>query len=306
MAQILHILDILIYIWFLKMIAACMLFDSMFSIEGWLCCNSITYFNPCMKIYVLCLDARTYHESCYYRQKYSGNIIPVQLYELENHFRQLLDIRPTRPWNAYVMTCKVFLPSYVFDKYEEQILYYVDSDLYFWDNSAQIEDIMGDYSFMISSREQDPPPRQGRFNGGFFSCKNDKLAKNFLEWWQNETIKWCLWEPGDNGRFGEEGYLNIIHEQPNKFPGIKVSTHFGINMSYWNMYKHKLEKNNKRIIVDENFNLICFHYQGMKLYKDRYIPCVELKNDAVRYIYDNYHNAYLLFKEEFLHGMESY
>lgn len=287
------------------MIAACMLFDSMHSLEGWLCCNSILKFDPVVNIYVLCLDERVYYEADYYRQCYN-NVMPIRLYELENYFAALLGARSSRPWNAYTQTCKTFLPEYIFDKYGEQILFYVDSDMYFWSSSEHIEKTLGSHSFMVASREQEPPPKQGRFNGGFFVCKNDAFARKFLKWWQDKTIEWCLWQPGPDDRFGEEGYLNIFYEQPNLFSGVLISHNPGINMAYWNMYKHNLALNNNNIIIDNRFSLVCFHYQGMKIYKGDYNPCVEFKNKVVEHIYDTYYKEYTLFKEEFLNGMDCY
>jgi hypothetical protein len=286
------------------MIAACMLFDSMYSVEGWLCYKSIRNLDPCMKVYVLCLDQRVFREACYW-QHYNGDIIPVQLYDLENHFKELLGARLTRPWNAYTQTCKVFLPSYIFEKYDEESVYYIDSDLYFWSSSSQIENVLGEHSFLVSSREQEPPPRQGRFNGGFYACRNDKCTRVFLKWWQEKTIEWCLWGPGTDGKFGEEGYLNIFHDHPDKFQGILVSPHPGINLAYWNMHKHDLIIDDG-IVIDGSYPLICFHYQGMEIKENCYEACVEFKNNVVKHIYDTYYEEYLSFKEEFTNGMESY
>jgi len=282
------------------MISACMLFDSNFSIEGWLCCKSIIDFDPTMKIYVLCLDQRVFQEA----YKYKNNIIPIQLYDLENYYPDLFKARLTRPWNAYTQTCKVFIPSYIFDIYNENCVYYVDSDLYFWDKSSQINDILGSYSFMVTSRESgEPPPRQGRYNGGFYACKNDKLGNKFLKWWQKKTIEWCLWKPGEGGRFSEEGYFNIFYDQPEKFKGVLISKHHGINLAYWNMCKHQLKIKNDKIYVDNDL-LICFHYQGLKINKNGYDASVRFRDNVSKYIYDSYYKKYCLFREDFLNDLD--
>lgn len=286
------------------MIAACTLFDSRFSIEGWLCWKSINKFDPCMKFYVLCLDERVYHEASYWRQ-YCGDIIPIRLYEFENRFRQLLDSRATRPWNAYTQTCKVFLPSYIFERFGENKIFYVDCDLYFWSTPKQIEDALRYKSFMVSSRELEPPPIQGRYNGGFYACCNDDKSKVFLNWWQNKTIEWCLWEPGPDGRYAEEGYLNIFYNEPKKFQGIKISSNPGINLANWNLNKHQLKRVDDKIIIDDYYYLVCFHYQGMRFYKDHYETYADIRNSAAKYIYEKYYNDYIAFKEEFLNGLES-
>lgn len=285
------------------MISICTLFDSRFSIEGWLLWKSINKLNKYIKFYILCMDERAYLEAEFLSTK-CGDIFPIRLYDFENHFPELLKVRGTRPWAPYTQTCKVFLPTYIFDKYNEKLLSYVDSDLYFWNNPEEIEKEIGDFSFMVAPREEEPPQVQGRYNGGFYACRD--TCEEFLRWWQNKTIEWCLWEKGENGRFGEEGYLNIFYDEPNKFSGIKISSHPGINLAYWNIKKHKLELKNNNIIIDKKFNLVCFHYQGLRIFKSKYESFVSLDNEVVKYIYDSYYKEYISFKEEFLNELDCY
>lgn len=286
------------------MIAACTLFDSKFFVEGWLCWKSIHRFNPDMKFYVLCLDEKTFWEATYFVQQ-SGNVIPIALEQMENHFSELEGAKLTRPWNAYTQTCKVFLPSYIFDKFGEELLFYVDSDLYFWSDANQVAIEMGDYSFMVTSRELEPPPKQGRFNGGFFSCRNDDHAAEFLNWWQKKTVEWCLWRPGSDGRFAEEGYLNVFYDRPNKFRNIRISSNPGINLANWNFNKHRLETTDDGIVIDGSYPLVCFHYQGMLIHDNRYESYASIKTDAELHIYDTYYREYISFMEELSNGLDS-
>ena len=286
------------------MISICTLFDSRYSIEGWLLWKSINKFDKYMKFYVLCMDERVFEEAQYLKTK-SGDIFPIRLYDFENHFPELLNTRKTRPWPPYTQTCKVFLPTYIFDYFNEEKLCYVDRDLYFWGNPNEIEKEMKNYSFMVSSREQDPPPAQGRYNGGFFSCRNDDNCKKFLKWWQKKCIEWCLWEPGKNGRFTEEGYLNIFYEEPEKFENIYISSNPGINLANWNIEKHNLKIIDNEIMVDKN-KLICFHYQGFKIRNNKYEAHIVFRNNVIRYIYDKYYEDYIFFKKEFLNELDKF
>jgi hypothetical protein len=159
------------------MIAACLLFDRDYSAEGWLCCRSIHEHAPSAKIYVLCLDEKVLEESR--GQRVTG----VPLADLERRFPVLADAKLDRSWPAYTQTCKVFLPAYVFERFGEETLCYVDSDMYFWQSIAEVERVLGNSSFMVASREDRVRPPQGEFNGGFFACRNDAHSRRFFAWW---------------------------------------------------------------------------------------------------------------------------
>lgn len=266
------------------MISLALLFDGSFSKEGWICFNSVYEQNLSNNIYILCLDEQVSEETK------TKSVIPIQLCDLENAFPELLKVKPDRPWNAYTQTCKVFLPSYIFKTYGEQKVCYVDSDMLFWGDFSEVEKELGDYHFMVAPREETPPKAQGRYNGGFFACSNE--SENFLKWWQDKTIEWCLWKKGPEGRFGEEGYLNIFHEQPDKFEKILVTKHPGFNLAYWNLRKHKVELINNKIIIDGNFPLICFHYQGFKLYNKNCSVGLSKPSEAEKFIYSSYLNKF--------------
>lgn len=264
------------------MIAACLLFDRNYSTEGWLCCRSIHEHAPSTRIYVLCLDEAVMEESRRHR------VTGIPLRAMERRFPALEIVRKERQWAAYTQTCKVFLPTCVFESFGEKSLCYVDSDMYFWGGIGEVELALGNSSFMVASRENPGRLLQGEFNGGFFACRNDNRSRRFFEWWQERVIEWCEWWPGPGGRFTEEGYLNIIADEPDRFHGMLVCPHPGINLAWWNAMRHDVRlADGGRPVIDGRWNLVCFHYQGFDADNDMF-GLGAPPEGALRFVYEKY------------------
>jgi hypothetical protein len=265
------------------MLAFCLLFDKEFCDEGWIACDSILRQDPSAKIYVLCLDDETLEKMNCRRV----TCIPLSL--LEAKYPELVEARGNREWPAYTQTAKVFLPTYVFDRFNEQAVCYVDSDVYFWAHPRHIDEAMGEHSFMVSSREDPIRPPQGAFNGGFFACRNDQNSRRFFTWWQQKCLEWCNWEAGPGGRYTEEGYLNVIADEPDRFPGAWVCQNPGVNLAKWNVHRHELEMADGeiRIILDGKWDLVFFHYKGFDP-EHQWFGLGEEPSKPLRYIHAAY------------------
>jgi len=236
------------------------MFDRKFLAEGLVCMSSILEHGQ-GKVFVLCLDQQI--EMVVPRVLPDKRVVSIQRTALEARYPVIAATRPPRPWPPYTQSLKPFLPEYIFDTYGAETLTYVDSDVLFWGDCEEISREMGDYSFMVTSREREPPQSCGSFNGGCFSCRNDRNCRDFLKWWQERCVEWCLWQAGPDGKFGEEGYLNIIRTDPQKFNGTHVSRHPGINLAPWNLRKHRVDRCAETFIVDSRVPLVCYHYQGL-------------------------------------------
>lgn len=230
-----------------------LMFDRQYADEGLICLNSIKAQSATSTVYVLCLQDQIVPDV-----EAAGGI-PLLRQNVEAKFPSIGKTRFERPWAPYVQSLKPFLPEYIYSEYPEaDVLTYVDSDFYFWGDPAEIDTEFGDHSFMVTPHGT---LAACFFNGGCFTCRNDRKSLDFLAWWQGKCVEWCLWGPGPNGAFSEEGYLNIIRTEPTRFEGTHVCTHPGINTAPWNINGYDLQQVEGGFTVDGR-PLVCYHYRG--------------------------------------------
>ena len=258
-----------------------LMFDCQHMQEGLLCMASIQDRSPASKVYVLCLQDTVGTAVV----KQGG--IPVDRSAIEAMYPQIAETLKTgRPWAPYTQSLKPFLLEYLFLKHRAQVVTYVDSDMYFWGDPQEIDREFAEHSFMVTPFSQ--RINLCHFSGACFACRNDEKGKALLRWWQDRCVEWCLWQPGPNGEFGEEGYLNIIRSDPTKFQGTHVCEHPGINLSPWRLQFCDIQKSDVGLSVN-GYPLVCFHYQGYNKVSEEYEAPEGLSPEASELLYWPYH-----------------
>lgn len=234
----------------------CTFFDSNYMDKGLSCYHSLIKYDKNLTLFVLCLD-----ENVYKRVVNLPNIIPINFINIENYYPNVYQARSNRSLKEYYLTMKPLLPLYIFDRYSPDLLFYVDSDMFFWSDPNEIINIMGSNSIMASDHDLVPVCSAGRYNAGFLGYRNDQNCRLFLEWWRDRCLEWCKWCAGGPGKCGDQGYLDILYT--NKFSGFLSCPSPGINLGPWKIAKHIITENNGNLIVDGKYNLICYHFHGI-------------------------------------------
>lgn len=264
----------------------CTYFDSKYLNKAFICRETLLKQNPNSILYSLCFDDYTYKI-----MSNLSNVIPIFLQDIENEFPELLNVKQSRLSKEYYATISPILPLYIFKKYNIQKLFYTDADMAFWSNPQEIEDIMGDNSILVTDHGFEPPRAKIRFNVGILGYKNDNDCNNFLNWWKDKCLDWCKWETTEDGGMADQGYLNILHDQPGKFGKVISCPQPGINLGPWNAWRYNLSTENNKILLNNKFNLVCYHYHEFKLIGNSYNPTGwKLPNFAKELIYDPYFN----------------
>jgi len=245
-------------------------------------------------MFILCLD-HSVEEPPFSK---IDNLILIPLHSLESFYPSLRKIRSTRKWESYVGTVKPFFLRYLLEFYAADQVAMVDSDMLFLGPVSEIEVAMAATGLMVISREIDPPSKSGYFNDGFVAASAAGLS--FLEWWCSRCADWCEWmEIGPDGAFQAEGYLNILHDDPDRFPDAKWIKNPGINLAPWNAQWHHLSSTADGILVDGVHPLICYHYRGFQDHSKPFLEDVTIGKEYVDLLHRPYYRLLCKAADEF-------
>jgi hypothetical protein len=128
----------------------------------------------------------------------------------------------------------------------------------------------------------------GSFNAGFVYWRRDDTALRCLADWLHDCVNWCGEEPQADGRFMNQGYLN---GWPDRYPGVHILRHPGVNLAPWNVDGTRLERRGDRLLTDGQ-PLIFYHYHGLgRASAGNWVGCVPyFREDAFvrQHIYEPY------------------
>ena len=248
----------------------CTSFDAdTFLLRGLALYHSLVTFSSDFVLWVLCMD----DESERLITKLAlPQIRCINIRNLEDE--RLLEIKEGRSLRAYSITCKsVILDHLLRTETSANIVSWLDADLYFYSSPELLFTELGEYSIGItehnfSENRESSEKHGGKYNAGFMMFRNDEAGRRCVSVWKEQCLEWCF-EYHENGKYGEQMYLN---EWPDRYPDkVKVFSHRGANVAYWNIdqYKISFSKNSIRVlekVSGTSFPLIFYHFSGLIFY----------------------------------------
>lgn len=99
--------------------------------------------------------------------------------------------------------------------------------------------------------------KNGVCNAGFIAVRAGAETAAFLDWWSARCARQCLREP-ETGLFVDQKWLDLALVM---FPGVKILSHPGCNMAYWNLHERRLDGTT----VNGRDPLVFFHFSGLDL-----------------------------------------
>ena len=189
----------------------------------------------------------------------------VRLEDFERENPDVLAIKDTRSLRDYYFTLSGCLSAWMLRQAKRQeVLTYVDADLYFYASPAPLFAAMENASVgLVGHRHHWWTKRLekfGRFNVGWVSFRSDPIGWLAANWWRERCIDWC-YGIADGDRFADQKYLDHMFA---KFPKVIEIAHPGANIGPWNVSRHKISRDaGESFVVDGGFPLIFVHYSGV-------------------------------------------
>jgi hypothetical protein len=236
----------------------CTLFDHNYLLKGLALYESLERQLEDFTLWVLCMDG-TVQETLERMQLPSIELISLAQFEDED----LLRAKATRTQVEYCWTCTPSLVLYLLDHLPHiEVVTYLDADLYFFGDPAIAFAEMKTGSVGIVGHRFSPEyaafeQNSGIYNVAFMVFKNDRNARECLEWWRTRCNEWC-YDRCEEGRYGDQKYLD---DWPERFSGVVVLQYVGLGLAPWNLRSHKFTKRGACVLVNRQ-PLVFYHFHS--------------------------------------------
>lgn len=225
--------------------------------------DSVIRHNP---DYLFCIGLVDKHiADVSYPESEKSTVIPVD--KLVNpEIQKLISTYGIVEFNTAV---KPFYFEYFFQQYKAETIIYLDPDICVYSSFAQIDNILKEYSIVITPHANSPLEldglypndtvflKYGVFNLGFIALRNYDSAKNFIHWWQERLINYGR-NSDKQGTYVDQKWINLV---PVFFPDlVYILEDPGYNMAFWNLHERMLGKKNEQWMVNEKYPLVFFHF----------------------------------------------
>lgn len=178
-------------------------------------------------------------------------------------------------YNVIELNCsmKVYVAQFIFNKYEPDILLYMDSDIWVTGSLQPIEEALEKKDILLTPHFTTPFPdrdrlpherdllRSGLYNAGFLAFKKSETTALFLQWWERHMRKECYYNFAE-GMGVDQNWLNLI---PLYFEQVDLFNHKGANVAYWNLHERVLSESDGTVWVNGTEPLLFLHISGYNI-----------------------------------------
>ncbi len=257
------------------------LFNSYYLPKGIAMIESLSQHCDNFHLYVFAYDEKCY---AYLQKQNYPNVTVLSLTQLEQHFTQLLEVKPSRTFAEYCWTTTAFTIKYCLENYDIDHCTYLDADLFFFANPRVLVEEMGDNDILITEHRYAPQYEYQSFNSGkycvqFLTAKNNANGRKVIDWWKDACNEWC-YNRYEDGKFGDQKYLD---DWTMRFKGVHVLQHLGGGLAPWNVIQYDLSQ----------IEPIFYHFHHFRsseicgLYEYIFGP-YELQAEAIELLYEPY------------------
>lgn len=265
----------------------CTLFDRNYLYRGLALHSSLLKHSSNFMLWILCMDDTAFE---LLGKMNLQNVKLITLKEFENE--DLKKVKQGRTTTEYSWTCAANLCWYMLDKVnDEELLTYLDSDMYFFSDPEILFKEIGNSSVAIIEHRLKGVKRNlekytGKYNVGWVTFRKDKDGIETSRWWKDKVLEWCF-AHFKNGMYGDQHYLN---DWPERFKNVCVIKHEGADVAPWNVNNLKITNKDGTVFIG-NVPLVFYHFHNFALInKNFFIPVTayNIPRTAVKYVYAEY------------------
>lgn len=242
------------------------LFDKNYLSRGIALYHSIHKTGISFTLYVLCLDdfAFEYLES-------NKNLFPfcrpINLTELEQYDKDLLQCKLNRSRVEYYFTISPCLPLFLLEKFNLPHICTLDADICFYSSPSPLFEHLETHSIIITPHKFSENliglEKYGVFNVSFQIFKNNKTGVSCLKKWREQCLENCSDILDESKQiYADQLYLNTW---PKDYPNEVIVLDDSVSgLAPWNINRFDINKNNGAYVVNGQ-PLIYFHFQYFKI-----------------------------------------
>jgi len=273
----------------------CTYFDKNYLIHGMTLYRSLLKQCGDFTLYVLCLDDETFEVLNHLNEK---RICTISLKEVEGWEPSLLQAKANRGLVEYYFTLSPVLPLFLLEKFQMDIVTYLDADLFFFSSPEIAYKELGNRSIYITahgfSSKLKSREKYGIYNIQYQSFRNDAIGIKCLNRWKDQCLEWC-YDRLEGGKFADQKYLD---EWPGLYDELIVSQNNGVGIAPWNI------ANFETVIDGNNFTVngcpvVFYHFHGLKILGKKLIyhglgSYEKIDKAVIRWLYCGYMHELVL------------
>ncbi len=215
------------------------------------------------------------------------DVLPLTAFEYAMNLSQ---IKAKRTWQEYCWTAASQLVEYLLPWVDADGITYLDSDLFWFSDSAPVFNEICGSSIAITPHRLIPSKRHleanGQFNVGFIYFRNSPIGQKCAADWAAACRERCSATEG----CGDQKYLDAW---PQKYgPACYVVQDIGVNAGPWSIGNWRVMADGEKVYLDDT-PLKCYHFhefaaRGDGTYR---LTQYELRDSDVRCVYRPYVEA---------------
>lgn len=224
---------------------------------------SLITYSPSAKVVLI------YHDEETRRAFEKLNLSSVTIIDVEKvvaRYKELDRARTNRPLIEFLYCLTPYVIRFCFDEFKPETVFYVDADLFFFADPAELVDLQPTTSVVLVNHNFpegfEHLIKYGSFNVGWMQFNKNIPGRQILEWWSNKCLESTASDLESN-IYGDQKYLD---EVPAMFPGVVTRNSLGENLAPWNLRGRSLTSSGSTKFVNGE-KLFYFHFSGLRLLK---------------------------------------